>query len=982
MGEDREQAETIAFPAARSARPAHALAHQASAVASRAVPLVAHAILEIAQAVLTDLRQRGDAARQLSLNSTLDHDLGLDSLARVELFTRIERDLNVRLPDALFGSAETLGDIAAAVDRGSSVRPIPPLQADRHIASNSVPTRPPTSAATLDQVLRWHRDQHPAFAQITLCNEPRDETITYEQLWNDAQSIAGGLQRMGIRRGDSIALMLPTSRDYFGAFFGILFAGAVPVPLYPPARMSQIEEHVRRHAGILANARAVILITTVEMRRLAAVLRVHASTLRTLTTADELRSMRAAPTRVVLTADSTALLQYTSGSTGQPKGVVLSHANILSNISALGDALAVRSGDVFVSWLPLYHDMGLIGAWLGTLYFGLPLIAMPPLSFLTRPVRWLQAIDRYGGTLSAAPNFAYELCLKRVTDAELHDLNLRTWRIAMNGAEAVMPDTLVRFQDRFARCGLPSTALTPVYGLAECSVGLTIPPLDRGPLIDVIERDSFTHDGIAQSSPRAADALRFVSCGQPIEGHEIRIIDDAGKPASERHAGRLEFRGPSTTRGYFRNTEATTKLIHDGWLDSGDRGYIANGEVYVTGRIKDIIIRAGRHVYPDELEAAIGAIEGIRKGCVAVFGSTDVSTGTERVIVLAETRTQPSRDREALRQAIIDTVARLLGEPPDDVALAAPHTVLKTSSGKIRRSATKAVYESGRLAARPERTARMQLLRLFLSAVRPASQRALRRAADVLYGTYFWAVFAVIASGTALFAFLPFRPHLVWSFSHHASRMLLRLTGISFTIVGHDDLEQGAARIIVVNHSSYLDGLFLLAAFPRASCFVAKRELTHVPIVGKFLRQIGTVFVERFDVRAGVKDARALSDLAARGASCIFFPEGTFTRAPGLMAFHLGAFAAAVHANLPVIPVALCGTRALLHDEQWLPRRAPVVMHIGRPITAAPARNEFAAAAALRDAARDSILKQCGEPDLLGSAMQEQNPAVSGEQFV
>jgi 1-acyl-sn-glycerol-3-phosphate acyltransferase len=925
----------------------------------------AEALIEVARATLRDLRQPDADSRPLTLDSTLDHDLGLDSLARVELFSRIECDLKVRLPDSLFETAETLRDIATALGRAPSMPPIPQPHSPERIAVAGEATAPPAGIATLDQVLRWHCGRQPDFAQITVCGETGDEVITYEQLWRDAQAIAGGLQKIGIRFGDAVALMLPTSRDYFGAFFGILLAGAVPVPLYPPARRSQIEEHVRRHAGILANAEAVILITTAELRRLAGVLRAHAPSLHKLTTADELRSLHAAPANVSLGASSTALLQYTSGSTGQPKGVVLSHANLLANISTLGRALGVRNDDVFVSWLPLYHDMGLIGAWLGTLYFGLPLVVMSPLSFLARPVRWLEAIHRFRGTLSAAPNFAYELCLKRVTDAELHDLDLSSWRIAMNGAEAVMPDTLARFQERFADCGLRRNALTPVYGLAECSVGLTVPPRERGPLIDAVEREPFVRDGAAiPSPPGATNALRFVSCGRPIAEHEVRIVDDVGRELSERREGRLEFRGPSTTRGYFHNPEATGKLLHDDWLDSGDRAYAANGEIYVTGRIKDIIIRAGRHIYPDELEAAIGAIPGVRKGCVAVFGSTDVATGTERLIVLAETRVEEARERETLRQAIVGAIVQVLGEPPDEVAIAAPHTVLKTSSGKIRRAATRAVYESGKHRVTQQSAAWRQLLRLSLGAVRPVTRRTLRRLSDLLYGTYFWTLFVLLGSITFLLALLPLRASVIWSFGHRAARLFLRMAFTPFVVHGSEQVREAPGRIIVVNHSSYLDGVFLMAALPHFCHFVAKRELAKLPLIGTFLRRTGAVFVERFDVRASVQDAHRLAQLAGQGEACIFFPEGTFTRVPGLMPFHLGAFAAAVETGLPVVPIALRGTRALLRDEQWLPRRAPVVIYIGEPIAASAARNAFAATTRLRDAVRRVILEHCGEPDL------------------
>ena len=934
----------------------------------------AEPLIEIARATLRDLRQQEADSLSLTLDSKLDHDLGLDSLARVELFTRIEHDLRVRLPDAVFETAETLRDIATALGRDTSTGRITPQARAEHATVRPVAAAPPATIATLDRVLHWHREYHPEFPQITICGDAHDEIITYDQLWRDAHAIAGGLQQQGIRLGDTVALMLPTSRDYFSTFFGILLAGALPVPLYPPTRMGQIEEHVRRHAGILANAAANTLITSAEMRRVASVLRVHAPSLYKLTTADELRAANALPIRVALPESSPAFIQYTSGSTGQPKGVVLSHANLLANISALGSALRVRSDDTFVSWLPLYHDMGLIGAWLGPLYFGLPLVVMSPLSFLTRPVRWLEAIHRYRGTLSAAPNFAYELCLKRVTDEELSGIDLSTWRIAMNGAEAVMADTLARFQERFARCGLRSTAMTPVYGLAECSVGLTVPPLERGPLIDVIQREPFVQDGIASPEVTrgvtgSANTLRFVSCGRPIAGHQVRIVDDAGRELQERREGRLEFRGPSTTQGYYRNPEATEKLIRDGWLDTGDRAYAAGGEIYVTGRIKDIIIRAGRHIHPDELEAAVGGIAGVRKGCVAVFGSTDATTGTERVIVLAETAVEDPAKRDVLRQAIVAAVMQMIGEPPDEVALAAPRTVLKTSSGKIRRAASRELYDSGGHRSTQRRATWVQLLRLGVSAVRPAYRRGRRRLSDLLYGTYFWTSLTLLGAFASLLALLPLRSQAVWSCCHHTARLFLRVVAVPFIVHGREPVP--APTVIVANHSSYLDGLFLIAALRQPCRFVVKRELERVPMVGMLLRRLGAVFVERFDVRAGVEDAHRLAALAVHGESCIFFPEGTFTRAPGLMPFHLGAFAAAVEADRPVVPVALHGTRGLLRDEQWLPRCAPVSVHIGEPITAPRVSKTFPATIQIRDAARRYILKHCGEPDLTGIAVDE-----------
>ena len=268
--------------------------------------------------------------------------------------------------------------------------------------------------------------------------------------------------------------------------------------------------------------------------------------------------------------------------------------------------MEATSADIFVSWLPLYHDMGLIGAWLGCLYFAAPLYVMSPLSFLMRPESWLWAIHRFRATLSGAPNFAYELCLNKIDDRNLEGLDLSSLRMTVNGAEPVSVPALRRFIERFGHYGFRPGAMAPVYGLAENSVGLAFPPPGRPPVIDRVDRGLLSVRGIA--APALTDdprALEIASCGAPLPGHEVRIVDELGFELGERHEGRLEFRGPSATSGYFRNETKTRELFHGSWLDSGDRGYMAGGEVYITGRIKDIIIRAGRHIYPQEIEEAI-----------------------------------------------------------------------------------------------------------------------------------------------------------------------------------------------------------------------------------------------------------------------------------------------------------------------------------------------------------------------------------------
>ncbi|TIX77704.1 MAG: fatty acyl-AMP ligase, partial [Mesorhizobium sp.] len=346
---------------------------------------------------------------------------------------------------------------------------------------------------------------------------------------------------------------------------------------------------------------------------------------------------------------STALIQYTSGSTGDPKGVVLSHANLLANIRTMGAVMEASSADIFISWLPLYHDMGLIGAWLGCLHFGAPLYAMSPLSFLVRPESWLWAMHSFRATLSASPNFGFEFCLAKIDDADLEGLDLSSLRMVANGAEPVSVQTLRRFIERFEHHGFKPGAMAPVYGLAENTVGLAFPPPGRPPIIDRVDRTALTGRGAAAGTGDPKP-FEIVACGHPLPGHEVRIVDGTGREVGDRQEGRLEFRGPSATSGYFRNDAKTRELFRDGWLDSGDRAYVASGDVYITGRVKDIIIRAGRHIYPQEVEEAVAGIPGVRKGGVVVFGATDRSTGTERVVVVAETRETDESARAELQK--------------------------------------------------------------------------------------------------------------------------------------------------------------------------------------------------------------------------------------------------------------------------------------------------------------------------------------------
>jgi len=569
----------------------------------------AEALLDVVRRLAVELHPQRKRTIQVTLDSALDRDLGFDSLSRVELLLRLERTFGTGFPEQTLASAETPRDLLRVVlSAHAAGQPVAPAQV--RVTAPGEAEGTPFGAETLLEMLDWHVLAHPQRPHVYLYGEGDEpEEITYATLFDGARTIAAGLRERALQPGQNVAIMLPTGRDYLYSFFGILLAGGVPVPIYPPARPSQIEDHLRRHAGILANAQTVLLITVPEARPVARLLKAQVEKLLGVVTPRELASGKAfsGPT---IRAQDIAFLQYTSGSTGQPKGVILTHANLLANIRAMGEVVQVDSTDVFVSWLPLYHDMGLIGAWLGSLYYACPLVLMSPLAFLaflTSPRRWLWAIHNHRGTLSAAPNFAFELCLGKLEDSDIKGLDLGSWRMAFNGAEPVSPRTVRRFSKRFARYGFRPEAMAPVYGLAEAAVGLAFPPFGRGPLIDRIQREPFVSSGKAITAEEQDRlALEFVACGQPLPGYQIRIIDPAGRELPERQEGHLEFRGPSATSGYVRNPDATRRLFNGEWLCTGDLGYVASGDVYLTSRSGDLIIRGGRNIYPYEVEEAVG----------------------------------------------------------------------------------------------------------------------------------------------------------------------------------------------------------------------------------------------------------------------------------------------------------------------------------------------------------------------------------------
>jgi fatty-acyl-CoA synthase len=943
------------------------------------------------ESAIRDLDLRG-------LSAHLERGLGLGSLERVELMLRLGDAFHVQLPDKAVAEADTVEDLLHAVlgegaGTGEMDGASPEARYHPGLAGTATTLAPRdlapdlAAAQSLNEVLRLRAFATPEQAHIYFKEEDgKTQPITYAELLERANAVAGSLLLRGIQPGNTVAIMLPTCPEFFPMFFGILLAGAIPVPIYPPFRADRIEEYAARQSGILRNAEAKMLVTFQQAARVARLLQPKVPTLREVVTAARLvedpgvspsASVPGAPGRALeanwhqARSQDLALLQYTSGSTGDPKGVMLTHANLLANIRSIGEGIGIKPDDVAVSWLPLYHDMGLIGAWLVPLYFGVPLVVLSPLAFLSRPERWLWAIHHHSGTISPAPNFAYELCVRKIVDRDIEGLNLSSWRAALNGAEPVNPQTIERFVTRFAPYGLRSEIVLPVYGLAEASLGIAAPPLGSGLKVDRIARDPFEREGravaVAASAAPANDeagVLEFASVGLLLPGTEVRLVDAEGRDVGERREGRLWFRSASGTQGYYRNPEATRAILcGDGWIDSGDLAYRAEGNLYITGRAKDIIIKGGRNIYPHEVEEITGRVNGVRMGCVVAFGLADEKSGTERLIVAAELRNSSARDRVAAD--ITEQVAAVIGMPPDSVELLPPHSIPKTSSGKLRRSETKRLYLEHRLGKR-FLPIWLQVAKLSAASAGPGLARmagkGLRQAAEILYGVYALTVFGIVfPSIWAVVCIMPKRaaPQI----TRAGLRFMLALAGIRIRVENGELLNEFPSSgpwIIAANHTSYLDIFVMSAYLPAGARFVGKGEIRSMPLIRTFAKRLGHFAFDRSDPQARLEQAREIDAAVLDGSSVVIYPEGTFTPAPGVRPFQLGAFKAAVDTNRPICPAVVRGAREILRDRTILPRFGRITITFG-PLILSQGKG-WPEMVRLRDATRAVFAKNSGEP--------------------
>jgi len=533
---------------------------------------------------------------------------------------------------------------------------------------------------------------------LTFVAEDGEAThVPYAELLRRARAMAAALQADGLRVGDAIALILPDAQDFIVTFYGAMFAGIVPVPLYPPLGLGKIAGYLQASKHIVRAARARRVVTTGQIRRLLGTVQEAAPECTAVLDVVELASDASAFRAPTIRPDQTAFIQFTSGSTARPKGVVLSHANLDANSYAImHDALRSNEDDVGISWLPLFHDMGLIGKVIAPISANVPVVYMPTLSFLKRPRSWLEVISRHRGTISFSPNFGFGLCAKRVREDDLEGLDLSAWRGAGGGAEPIQASTLDAFAERFRAAGFGREAFLPCYGMAEHTLAISFAPLGGGAHGDAVRSASLWEHSLAEPGDDAEEGtVRVVSCGRPLPNHEVAIFDEEGETLSDRQVGEIAIRGPSLMGGYFEAPELTREVIRDGWFFTGDLGYCADGELFICGRKKDMVIVNGRNYYPQDIEWAVSDLEGVRTGSVVAFGAA-AEDGSECLIVVAETKA-PSAEHAALAAAVRVRVHEVTGLHPTDVQILPSGAVPKTTSGKLKRAETRALYEQGKL---------------------------------------------------------------------------------------------------------------------------------------------------------------------------------------------------------------------------------------------------------------------------------------------
>jgi len=538
--------------------------------------------------------------------------------------------------------------------------------------------------------------------------EGKETGYTYPQVERETAKRAYALQQLGLSKGDRLGLIVIEPEDFVLTFLAAIRIGVVPVPLYPPMSFGNLDAYADRTARVLDSAGAKLLAASSRLQNVLWALVDRVPSLEKLVVVESLREGdgEREPTYPEIVPEDLAFLQYTSGSTADPKGVMVTHASLMANSKGIiteGLQLFPENGDKGISWLPLYHDMGLIGFVIAPMVYGVPIVFIPTMRFIKRPSVWLDTIHRHRGTASFAPNFAYALATRRVRESDLAGWDLSCLRVLGCGAEPIQAETMRQFTELFAtNCKLPRSAIMPAYGMAEATLAITLKPAPDLFRTIALDADTFAEKGVVEAPVEGRAYAEHVSCGVPFEGHEVAVFDERGDRLPDGREGELCHRGPSVTLGYFNNPEATAAAFRDGWLHTGDLGFVKNGQVYVTGRIKDLVIVNGRNVHPQAVEWSVGELDGVRRGNVVAF-SVPGEMGEELVVVV-ETKASEDEARKALVDAVRTAIQRDLSLATREVVLLPAGALPKTSSGKLQRRKTRDAFLAGELGNEGTRT--------------------------------------------------------------------------------------------------------------------------------------------------------------------------------------------------------------------------------------------------------------------------------------